>query len=160
MHLLTQMDLDIFATTAKYDLWIFNTLYAKFRGVASGRPNRRTGKPEVCAVHPLWCLANHSCAPNVSWEWSGAIKLVARQGHQVVRWGQSGEHNEKDEKGGIKAGEEILNHYCDIELDVKQRREWARGPLGGDCMCARCVWEAKHEITAIDKLKLEDGDIH
>ena len=153
IHLLTQMDLDIYATTAKYDFWIFNTLYAKFRGVASGRANARTGKPEVCAVHPLWCLGNHSCAPNVSWEWSGDIKLIARRSDQLCRWGPRKDDGEKW-KGGIKAGEEILNHYCDIELDVKQRREWASGPLGGDCICERCIWEAEHEQLDLGDLTI------
>jgi hypothetical protein len=142
LHILTQMDLDIYATTPSYDFWILNTMFAKFRGVASGRPNRRTGKPEVCAVHPLWCLANHSCSPNVIWEWSGDIKLTARTAEQIVLWGEKAGLDE-DRNGGIKAGEEIMNHYCDINLPVGQRREWAAGPLGGDCMCERCVWEAK-----------------
>lgn len=44
--------------------------------------------------------------------------------------------------GGIKAGEEILNHYCDVDLPVQQRREWAHGSLGGWCMCERCRDEA------------------
>lgn len=44
---------------------------------------------------------------------------------------------------GIKSGEEILNHYCDIELNVRERREWAEGSLGGWCQCARCLREEK-----------------
>ena len=47
--------------------------------------------------------------------------------------------------GGIKSGEEILSHYCDIDLKVKDRREWAEGSLGGWCMCARCRREAGEE---------------
>ena len=43
--------------------------------------------------------------------------------------------------GGIRKGEEILNHYCDVDLGVAERREWAVGSLGGMCMCERCVWE-------------------
>lgn len=42
----------------------------------------------------------------------------------------------------IRKGEEILNHYCDIGIEVRERREWARGALGGLCQCARCQWEA------------------
>jgi hypothetical protein len=49
------------------------------------------------------------------------------------------------EKGGLKKGEEVLNHYCDVELPVRLRREWARGSLGGWCMCGRCRREAKEE---------------
>ncbi|KAF4631626.1 hypothetical protein G7Y89_g6513 [Cudoniella acicularis] len=63
-HILEKMDIDIFSSLPQYDLWIFNTLYAKFRGTASGRLNETTGHPEVAAVHPLWCLANHDCDPN------------------------------------------------------------------------------------------------
>ena len=47
-----------------------------------------------------------------------------------------------DEKVMIRKGEEILNHYCDIGIDVRDRREWAVGALGGLCRCARCQWEA------------------
>ena len=42
----------------------------------------------------------------------------------------------------MRKDEEILNHYCDIGIDVRDRREWAVGALGGLCRCARCQWEA------------------
>lgn len=60
--------------------------------------------------------------------------------------------------GGIKAGEEILNHYCDIDLNVFDRREWAKGSLGGWCMCDRCRREAgelKNGSGQIDESSLE-----
>ena len=145
LHLLEKMDINIFAEVEKYDIWIFNILYAKFRGVASGKMNPRTGKPEVCAVHPMWCLANHSCAPNVRWEWGGEINFWARDEGQVVKWRGTGSEDKNQSVGreGIRKGEEILNHYCDIELDVQARREWAAGPLGGLCECERCRWEVQ-----------------
>ena len=133
LHILEKMDVDIFASLGEYDLWIFNTLYSKFRGTASARVNRRDGRPEVAAVHPLWCLANHDCDPNVQWEWGGHMRLWCRE----KRVGGT--------PGGIKAGEEMLNHYCDIDLKVQERREWAKGSLGGWCMCERCRWEAAEE---------------
>lgn len=146
LHILTLMDLDIFATVNKYDTWVFNTLFAKFRGNASARMSKSDGRPEVCAVHPMWCLANHSCAPNVRWEWGGVIKFWARDDTEVVRWGP-----EKDSdgdgrwQGGIRQGEQILNHYCDVQLGVQDRREWSVGALGGMCVCSRCVWEETRE---------------
>jgi hypothetical protein len=133
LHILEKMDIDIFASLPSYDLWIFNTLFSKFRGTASARVNKRDGRPEVAAVHPLWCLANHDCDPNVQWEWGGQMKLWCRE----TRVGGV--------PGGIKAGEEILNHYCDINLKVQERREWAKGSLGGWCMCERCRREAAEE---------------
>lgn len=141
-HMLEKMDIDIFAKP-QYDVWVFNTLYAKFRGTASARLSGSTGNeikgPEVGAVHPMWCLANHSCDPNVSWEWGGSIKFEARD--LRVTWERdNGEMHWT--ASGIKKGEEVLNHYCDIDLLVHERREWMRGTLGGDCRCARCVWEA------------------
>ena len=143
LHILEKMDVDIFADLEKYDTWIFNTLYAKFRGTASARLNTRDGKPEVCAVHPMWCLANHSCAPNVRWEWGGEVEFWARDGDQVVKWGPHKDEVQGERwRGGIKKGEEVLNHYCDVELDVKKRREWAVGALGGMCICERCRWES------------------
>lgn len=139
LHLLEKMDIDIFASLPRIDTWVINTLLAKFRATASARFSTRDGKPEVCAVHPFWCLANHSCAPNVRWEWGGEIKFEARNESDVVGWKHMGGKNEWGK--GIKKGDEILNHYCDIELKVKERREWAAGALGGVCVCDRCVWE-------------------
>ncbi|KAG9228223.1 hypothetical protein BJ875DRAFT_257070 [Amylocarpus encephaloides] len=130
LHLLEKMDIDVFESIDKYDTWIINTLYSKFRGTASARANERTGHPEVAAVHPLWCLANHDCDPNVKWEWGGRMRFWCRDS----RVGGN--------PGGIKKGGEILNHYTDIDLDVKERREWAMGSLGGFCMCERCKREA------------------
>ncbi|KAF2172105.1 hypothetical protein M409DRAFT_62914 [Zasmidium cellare ATCC 36951] len=138
-HMLEKMDIDIFATAHLYDTWIFNTLYAKFRGTASARLSGLGGRamrgPEVSAVHPMWCLANHSCDPNVTWDWGGQIQFTART--ERVQWRGKGGKMLQKSKAGIKKGEEILNHYCDVDLPVRERREWARGALGGDCMCAR-----------------------
>lgn len=131
LHVLEKMDVDIYETLLHYDLWVLNTLYAKFRGTASARKNPRDGRPDVAAVHPYWCLANHDCDPNVSWDWGGRMVLTARRNRII-----SGPTE------GIKKGEEIMNHYCDVELPVQQRREWARGSLGGWCMCKRCRDEA------------------
>ncbi|KAK0646589.1 hypothetical protein B0T16DRAFT_458492 [Cercophora newfieldiana] len=134
LHVLEKMDVDIYATLAEHDTWVFNTAYAKFRGTASARKSTRDGRPDVAAVHPFWCLANHDCDPNVTWEWGGRMVLWAREKRVVG-----------GRDGGIKAGEEILNHYCDVDLPVQQRREWASGSLGGWCMCPRCRTEAAQE---------------
>ncbi|KAK3944632.1 hypothetical protein QBC46DRAFT_360953 [Diplogelasinospora grovesii] len=131
LHILEKMDIDIYATLSRHDVWVFNTAYSKFRGTASARKSMRDGRPDVAAVHPFWCLANHDCNPNVTWEWGGRMVLWARE-KRVVGNGPR----------GIRAGDEILNHYCDVDLPVQQRREWARGSLGGWCMCQRCRDEA------------------
>lgn len=144
LHMLEKMDVDIFANS-KYDVWVFNTLYAKFRGTASARLSGLGGRairgPEVCAVHSMWCLANHSCDPNVSWEWGGEIAFRARE--QRTEW--QGKSKSFHNQAGIEKGEEVLNHYCDVDLPVQERREWARGALGGDCMCERCIWESQQQ---------------
>lgn len=127
LHILEKMDIDIYQTLPQYDLWVLNTCYAKFRGTASARQNPRNGRPELAAVHPFWCLANHDCDPNVTWDWGGRMKLRARE-RKVVG----------NQPGGIKAGEEVLNHYCDVELSVQKRRYLMIGCLGGMCMCKRC----------------------
>jgi hypothetical protein len=155
----------------RYDHWVIQTLYAKFRGVASANQSTWDAKPEVAAVHPLWCLANHSCNPNVRWQWGGhaqesEIRYIVRdalvwQDPSKAAGEYAGFKKEVDEdhthikadvpeytsikKGeyiGIKKDEEIMNHYVDIDLMVKERREYAMGPLGGECRCERCVWEA------------------
>lgn len=149
IYILMKMDIDPFApdTLDRYDTWVLNTLFAKFRGVASAKMNPRKLRPDVAAVHPFWSLANHSCDPNVRWEWGaedgdlkgremGAMGFIARESDEMVRWG-----DKQTPDGGIRKGEEILNHYCDVSMDVKERREWAVGALGGLCQCERCVWE-------------------
>ncbi|KAM0796151.1 hypothetical protein BDR22DRAFT_812437, partial [Usnea florida] len=151
LHLLSKLDKDPFSpeVLARYDTWVINTLLAKFRGVANAKMNERTGLPEVAGVHWLWCLSNHSCAPNVRWAWEkGGMGLVARGADDVVRWGadKDGEGDGEGRwQGGVRAGEEVRTHYCDVEMGVGQRREWAVGPLGGMCVCERCVWEAGEE---------------
>lgn len=134
IHFLEKMDIDIYDTLADHDLWVINSIYAKTRGTASARKNPRDGRPEVAAVHPFWCLANHDCDPNVTWEWGGRMTLWAREKRVVG-----------EREGGINKGEEILNHYCDVGLPVWDRREWAEGSLGGWCMCRRCKEEAERE---------------
>ncbi|OAA58417.1 mynd domain containing protein [Niveomyces insectorum RCEF 264] len=164
LHVLEKMDVDIFAGLARYDVWVCNTLYSKFRGTASARKSRRDGRPDVAAVHPLWCLANHDCAPNVTWEWGGRMVLWAREapvagaafGAVCPDDNSSHDRNKNDtstdntasRSSGIAAGQEILNHYCDVDLPVQQRREWASGSLGGWCMCQRCQTEAAAAAAA------------
>ncbi|KAJ5542784.1 hypothetical protein N7461_008787 [Penicillium sp. DV-2018c] len=138
---LDEMGLDPYVALYRYDTWVLNTLYAKFRGTASGRLSTWDGGPELCAVHPLWCLANHSCDPNVTWEWSSEITFRARRHDEMAVWSRGLEMKEI-RPGGISKDSEILNHYCDIALPVQKRREWASGALGGTCLCDRCVWEA------------------
>lgn len=148
-----------------FDTWILQTLLAKFRGVASAKQSTWDAKPEVAAVHWRWCLANHSCAPNVRWEW-----MSGSQAEEHDRGGKGDEEieREKGKKGeivlvvreervwtdpdgsgkdcqyqGIRKDEEIFSHYCDITLPVTERRAWARGALGGDCICPRCIYEAQ-----------------
>ncbi|KAH9868427.1 hypothetical protein J1614_007499 [Plenodomus biglobosus] len=138
LNILEKMDINIFTETDRYDTWIFNTLYAKFRGTASARQGL-DGKPDISAVHPMWCLANHSCDPNVAWDWQGTMRFWTRD--RRIDW--AGRNS--NQGPGLKAGEEVFGHYCDVRLPVKERREWAVGALGGDCMCVRCVWEEKEE---------------
>lgn len=157
-NMLEMMDIDIFSNL-QYDIWVFNTLYAKFRGTASARLSGLSGRPvrgpEVSAVHPNWCLANHSCDPNVTWNWASQVKfrvLEQRALWQVGGGGVGGgdlggRKAERRNSPGLKKGEEVLSHYCDVELAVNQRREWAAGSLGGDCRCERCCFEAG-EATA------------
>jgi hypothetical protein len=138
VNALEKMDVNIF-TSPLSQTWVVNTLYAKIRATASARQDAR-GRPAVGAVHPLWCLANHSCDPNIAWEWKdGSMKFLARE--KRVRWAGK----EQAAKAGIKKGQEILSHYCDIDLPVKERREWAAGALGGHCRCERCAWESGEE---------------
>lgn len=164
-------------------------------------PSARETLPDVAAVHPLWCLANHSCDPNVAWEWQdGEMRFWVRRKHELIgassdsggnssiiiddmnsptaartkpvsitttRAGLDGDDSihenismenkpkheenpdgkstESEWKEGIRNGQEILSHYCDITLPYRERRDWMMGCLGGACLCRRCLMEEKLE---------------
>ena len=80
--------------------------------------------------------------------WRGKKKKKKNDGDEG---GESG-HREQQKKPKVVVvrGEEVLGHYCDVELSVQDRREWAQGALGGFCMCERCVWEAALEGQSSD----------
>jgi hypothetical protein len=237
IHLLsTVLGLNPFMTLPSTEPWILQTMYAKFRATASARMTsdeddddggvgdgeiammkkklyRKAAQPrvDVAAVHWRWCLANHSCAPNVRWEWgvsrkrggsliagtdgdslglaggspngdslgqaglspspsaslnadtlirgshesNGTSSLPSRPSESEVKVPpmRGGEMVFTSRERGLRAGEEVMSHYCDIELDVKQRREWMLGTLGGECVCERCV----QEIADIERKKGEEG---
>jgi hypothetical protein len=124
----------------KYDWWIIQTLFAKFRGVANAQQSTWNGSAELASIHPLWCLANHSCNPNVTWKPSGVRNLTVVQERvwerpdkpSIFAW------------EGIRAGEEIWNHYHDVkEKDYRKRRAQLEAVLGGDCRCERCSFESR-----------------
>ena len=75
----------------------------------------------------------------MAWEWNGDIKFWTRE--HLVEW----KVRDPERRPGLRKGDEVLSHYCDVRLPVKERREWAVGALGGLCMCPRCVWEEAHE---------------
>ncbi|KAI9886732.1 MAG: hypothetical protein M1823_001441 [Watsoniomyces obsoletus] len=126
------------------------------RKVVRIQPRTSNIGPNTAAVHPLWCLANHSCDPNVTWEWEdGEMRfwIPSRPlfDHDVRRSGgdPNGDGEGDDEKAGpvvmIKKGEEIFSHYCDVTLPFRERREWMMGCLGGECKCDRCLLEEKED---------------
>jgi hypothetical protein len=144
INALEKMDVDVFASPLS-QTWVANTLFAKIRATASARQDAR-GRPAVGAVHPIWSLANHSCDPNVAWQWTdGSMRFIVRE--KRVRWAGK----DQPTAAGIKQDEEVLGHYCDVDLPVQERREWAAGALGGHCRCERCVWESSHVQETLEK---------
>ncbi|KAL5118368.1 hypothetical protein ACEQ8H_003717 [Pleosporales sp. CAS-2024a] len=141
LHMLENMEVNIFTQSTRYDTWVINTIFAKLRGTASARQGL-DGRPEIGAVHPMWCLANHSCDPNVAWAWQGRMKFWTRE--HLIEWGGRSPSIEP----GLRKGDEVFSHYCDVRLPVKDRREWAMGALGGNCVCARCIWEEKQSVQS------------
>ncbi|KAI9788313.1 MAG: hypothetical protein M1816_006999 [Peltula sp. TS41687] len=150
LHLLRALNVNPYTSLATLsEPWVIQTIYAKLRSTASARSSApasaasrsrsRSGTgsnaPNTAALHPLWCLANHDCEPNVSWGWDerdGEMRFWAR--------------GEGEGKGrGIKRGEEIRSHYCDVRLPWRERREWMVGCLRGWCRCGRCVREEREE---------------
>lgn len=155
-----------------FDSWILQTLVSKFRGVANATQSSFDGKPEIAMVHPHWCLANHSCEPNVNWQPAGVRTFTVRDLHPADvqtqddsigtefddpkkdmattskrnRNRSSGQNADRNRvrRIGIKRDQEIFSHYTDISLDVAERRARLRDVLGGECMCARCERESRN----------------
>lgn len=125
-----------------FDFWILQTLFAKFRGVANATQSTFDGKPEIASVHPGWCLANHSCAPNVRWTPKGVRRFYVRTKKECT-W-TAGGHAE-----GVKAGKEVFSHYTDVRLPLQERRERLREVLGGDCHCKRCLAEEAGSVRIV-----------
>lgn len=125
-----------------FDFWVLQTLFAKFRGVANATQSTFDGKPEIASVHPGWCLANHSCAPNVRWTPKGVRKFYVRTEEECT-W-TAGGHGK-----GVKAGEEVFSHYTDVRLPLQERRERLREVLGGDCHCERCLAEEAGSVGIV-----------
>ena len=128
----------------RYDWWVVQTLYAKFRGVADARLGSWDGMPECASVAWRWALANHDCASGCEWGEAGE----GRRWMAVRRercWSRD-EAVDEDGWEGFAEGEEVFSHYTDVrEEDYKIRRERLQEVLGGNCMCSRCLWEERTE---------------
>ena len=173
LHILRALDVNIYTSLSTLsDTWIIQTIYAKLRATASARisPSSRSSLttimavnvPNTAAVHPLWCLANHDCDPNVRWEWKdgdgGEMVFWARNRRDTISHAAVDDDDDIDQEGGeqhgsdddvmIKKGQEIKSHYCDVTLPWRQRREWMLGCLGGWCRCRRCVLEEQEECRS------------
>ncbi|KAF8418096.1 hypothetical protein EV426DRAFT_349039 [Tirmania nivea] len=157
---LTQcLNIDVYAHP-EFDTWVTTTLLAKIMGTCSGRFEPALGlhaamatatatatatsdcddRPEVVNVHPTWALVNHDCEPNAGWKPEGRGRF----------WGLQPRGADGPRHGvvAVRRGDEVKSCYTDRKLPVRTRREWARDMLGGDCLCVRCVREAKEEAAA------------
>jgi hypothetical protein len=90
------MDVDIFASSQIRQLDLKYSV-CEVQRHCFRETDKHDGRPEVCAVHPIWSLANHSCDPNVIWEWGGKITFTARE--ERIDWDGKGKR-----KGGIMKG--------------------------------------------------------
>jgi len=136
IQMLQEMDVDIF--DPKYldffDLWVMQTVRAKFISVASARISSKTRRTELAAVHALYSMFNHSCEPTVTWECESEVKFTGFS-----------RHKKPSESAApivaVKKGDECWTHYCDVRMEYKDRQRDAFGSLGGKCVCRRCVEE-------------------
>ncbi|PWW77601.1 hypothetical protein C7212DRAFT_277613 [Tuber magnatum] len=136
IQLLQEMDVDIF--DPKYldffDLWVMQTVRAKFISVASARMSAKTRRTELAAVHTLYSMFNHSCEPTVTWECENEVKFTGFSRHKKPSESVA-------PVVAVKKGDECWTHYCDVRLEYKDRQQDAFGSLGGKCVCRRCLEE-------------------
>lgn len=86
-------------------------------------------------LYTLHSHLNHSCTPNVSVRHLDKRTALARITVLAKR--------------PIKAGEELLVTYVNPEMGVQARRQELRAWGFGDCLCSRCVKEAKQYGTSL-----------
>ena len=121
--------IDIFANQ-NYDTWVLLTIQARIQ-------NNSCGDPSADSLFPPFSLFNHSCDPNVEWNFpAGDHKTI------VVKARRS-----------IKLGEQMLVKYDQIMRDqpLAARRKRIYRWLDGPCMCTRCIREeeeSKHQVPA------------
>jgi len=80
-------------------------------------------------LYTLHSHLNHSCTPNVSVRHNdrtslSRIAMIAKR--------------------SIVAGEELVVTYVNPEMEVRRRRQELQAWGFGDCICVRCLQEAKH----------------
>eukprot|EP01133_Synstelium_polycarpum_P002928 gene2928-3368_t len=103
-------------------------LFARIKGKnVAIKPTRplRLGVYGV-GVYPVHACMNHSCVPNV--EISVSRQDGAVRDYLVVRATKN-----------IAAGQEILSHYCDVDLPTVERKDLLSGQYGFDCNCNKCL---------------------
>ncbi|RDB23340.1 putative protein lysine methyltransferase SET5 [Hypsizygus marmoreus] len=93
-------------------------------------------------LYVLHSHLNHSCSPNVSVRHLDKRTALARITLLAKR--------------PIKAGEELLVTYVNPSLGVRARRQELRAWGFGDCVCARCVEEAKGLKDGDEDAKMND----
>ncbi|KAF8064044.1 hypothetical protein FPV67DRAFT_1782409 [Lyophyllum atratum] len=86
-------------------------------------------------LYTLHSHLNHSCTPNVSVRHNdrtslSRIAMIAKR--------------------AIAAGEELVVTYVNPELDVRRRRQELQAWGFGECMCVRCLQEAKYLKPEVD----------
>jgi hypothetical protein len=132
VQMLQTLGIDIFADL-RYDTWVIRTIRNRVRNNVS----KFNGSDSVfLCLNPLYSLLNHSCHPNMRWEFKDDLSPI----HMYA---------ERD----IKRGEELcISYNGDMRfLSRGERQELLKRWFNGGCGCTRCRVETNgsHEDRAM-----------
>lgn len=119
--LLQRLDIDPFSDPS-YDTWVLHTLRCR---VQNNQHAQILDGTLGTSVSPLYSMFNHSCAPNIDWDYvdgSSTVRMFAVK--------------------KVAKGEELFISYLRAwDMDIKERQAKLMGWLGRACGCAKCEGE-------------------
>lgn len=118
IRILQELGIDVFSNAA-YDTWVIHTIRCRLQ---NNKHSQTLDDHLGTAVHPLYSMFNHSCAPNVGWEHernNSTLRLFAER--------------------EIAEGEELFISYVKpLDMGRAERQQALMPWLGMDCECESC----------------------
>lgn len=147
-NILTALNIDVFKNL-DYDTWVLQTIRHRLQNnkhgvIFSSETNALGEKNNIVgsSMSPLYSMHNHSCTPNLTWEFlSGEASR-----HGDIKGDGRCSTLRMFANRDIERGEELtITYILPLDIDRAERNEKLLSWLGGECRCERCLKEKKAE---------------